>query len=346
MPSLDEGLTTPSPIRKDFYTGVVVDVTAQQKFERELGNLVDRYRLLTEVSPDVVVVHQNGRLVYGNRAAVRLVGAGSMEEHYGRPITDFVHPSDIVGTLDRIAQLTEDGQFFEHGEARIVSLDGSVTVMEVTSVRTSWAGAPAFQVIMRDISERRAAEAANRYRASLVAHVSDAIIGIDADGKIESWNEAAEAIYGWTEEEVVGHSIAAVVTANRTDSAAVLERGQRSHRRKDGSDGRRDGLDRPPHRRRHPAVGVGRGLHRAHRRPPGRSRAAGRRAALRGGGRVAQRGHRALRRVRARSPPTTRQPAASSANGSPPGTATRSSPAPRSPSTPTATRSRRRCSRT
>ncbi len=235
MPSLDDGVDEAFPARKDFYTGVVVDVTAQQRFERELGNLVDRYRLLTEVSPDVVVVHQNGRLVYGNRAAVRLVGAGSMEEHYGRPITDFVHPSDIVGTLDRIAQLTEDGQFFEHGEARIVSLDGSATVMEVTSVRTNWGGAPAFQVIMRDISERRAAEAAARYRASLVAHVSDAIIGIDADGKIESWNEAAQAIYGWTEEEVVGHSIAAVVTANRTDSAAVLERGQRSHRRKDGS---------------------------------------------------------------------------------------------------------------
>jgi diguanylate cyclase (GGDEF)-like protein/PAS domain S-box-containing protein len=65
--------------------------------------------------------------------------------------------------------------------------------------------------------------------------VSDAIIGIDADGNIESWNEAAQAIYGWNEAEVEGMSLGAVVTANRTDSAAVLERGQRSHRRKDGS---------------------------------------------------------------------------------------------------------------
>ncbi len=107
--------------------------------------------------------------------------------------------------------------------------------MEVTSIRTTWGGKPAYQVILRDVSERRAAEAAARYRASLVAHVSDAIIGIDADGRIESWNEAAQAIYGWTEEEVAGHSIGSVVSANRTDSAAVLERGQRSHRRKDGS---------------------------------------------------------------------------------------------------------------
>ena len=107
--------------------------------------------------------------------------------------------------------------------------------MEVTSVRTTWAGEPAYQVIARDISERKAAEAADRYRASLVAHVSDAIIGIDAEGRIESWNEAAQNIYGWSEEEVAGHSIGSVVSANRTDSAAILERGQHSHRRKDGS---------------------------------------------------------------------------------------------------------------
>ena len=40
-----------------------------RRYERELGDLVDRYRLLTEVSPDAVFVHQDGRLVYGNRAA-------------------------------------------------------------------------------------------------------------------------------------------------------------------------------------------------------------------------------------------------------------------------------------
>ncbi len=221
-----------------FYVGVVIDVTATQRFERELADLVDRYRLLSEVSPDAVVVHQNGRLVYGNRAGLRLVGADvtDVKALYGRVITDFLHPNDIKDTIERISQLKEDGQFFEHGEARILALDGTAKWMEVTSIRTSWAGEPAFQVIMRDISERRAAEAAARYRASLVAHVSDAIIGIDADGKIESWNEAAQAIYGWTETEVAGLSIGAVVTANRSDSAAVLERGQRTHRRKDGSE--------------------------------------------------------------------------------------------------------------
>jgi diguanylate cyclase (GGDEF)-like protein/PAS domain S-box-containing protein len=225
------------------YTGVVIDVTAQQKFEHELGDLVSRYQLLTDVSPDVVAVHQNGRLVYGNRAAARLLFSGSSEdeyarivaENYGRPVTDIVDAADIPGMVERLSQLTEDGQFFEHGEARIKSFDGTSKIMELTSVRTTWNGEPAFQVIARDISERLAAEAAARYRASLVAHVSDAIIGIDADGRIESWNEAAQHIYGWNEAEVSGLSIGTVVSANRTDSAAILERGQHSHHRKDGS---------------------------------------------------------------------------------------------------------------
>jgi diguanylate cyclase (GGDEF)-like protein/PAS domain S-box-containing protein len=218
------------------YLGAVVDVTEHVYAERELHDMVDRFRLLTELSPDAIIVHRDGNLVYGNAAAVRLIHAESMEQYYGFPMTDFVHPDDVGPVAERLGQMGEEGQVSEHGEVRVVGLDGSISVVDVTSVRTSWGGQPAYQVIMRDMSMRIAAEAANRYRASLVAHVSDAIIGIDAEGRIESWNEAARAIYGWTETEVAGLSIAAVVTSNRTDSAAVLERGQRSHHRKDGSE--------------------------------------------------------------------------------------------------------------
>ncbi len=241
LPTRTPTMTTARP---RYYSGLVLDITAQQTFERELGELVSRYRLLTEVSPDVVAVHQNGRLVYGNRAAAKLIFTDSSEtdyaqivaQYYGSPVTDIVDAGDIPGMLERLGQLTEDGQFFEHGEARIKSYDGTSTVMELTSVRTTWNGEPAFQVIARDISERLAAEAAARYQASLVAHVSDAIIGIDTDGRIESWNQAAQSIYGWSQDEVKGLSVGTVVTANRTDSASVLRRGQHTHHRKDGSD--------------------------------------------------------------------------------------------------------------
>ncbi len=180
-----------------------------------------------------------------------------MEQCYGWPLSTFVHPEDVGPVAERVAQMTDEGQVFEHGEVRVVALDGSVVVTDVTRVRTSWGGEPAFQVILRDISERIAAEAAVRYRASLVAHVSDAIIGIDADGKIESWNEAAAAIYGWTEHEVVGRSISEILTGFRTDSA-VGPRARAAVPRPQGrSAGRGAGLDRPADRRRRAAGRAG-----------------------------------------------------------------------------------------
>ena len=98
-------------------------------------------------------------------------------------------------------------------------------------------------------------------------------------------------------------SIGAVVTANRTDSAAGPRAGRADPPPQGRLGGRGPGVHRPPHRRRHPAVGLGGGVHRAHRRPPGRGRPTGRRGAVRGGGGLAQRGHRALRRVRQRQRP-------------------------------------------
>ena len=67
------------------------------------------------------------------------------------------------------------------------------------SVLTRWEGEDAFQVILRDLTDRKRAEAALRYQANLVEHVSDAIIGVDTDGRVESWNRAAELIYGVAE---------------------------------------------------------------------------------------------------------------------------------------------------
>ncbi len=217
------------------YIGVVVDISRQNEVNRAFGDIADRFQLLTDLSPDVIVVHQDGVLVYGNPAAVRAVGAETMEQCYGWPISAFLHPDDMGGAAERISQLREHGQVAVHGEVRVIGLDGRTAYMDVRSVLTTWNGRPAHQVIMRDLSERRAAEAAARYRASLVAHVSDAIIGIDSDGHIDSWNEAAETIYGWSEEEVVGRSLVSIVSGSESDSASVIERGERVHVRRDGA---------------------------------------------------------------------------------------------------------------
>jgi PAS domain S-box-containing protein len=59
----------------------------------------------------------------------------------------------------------------------------------------------------RDVTEqRRAYEAAQRL-AAIVQNCEDAIIGRDLDGIITSWNPAAEQMYGYSSQEIVGKPI-------------------------------------------------------------------------------------------------------------------------------------------
>ncbi len=64
--------------------------------------------------------------------------------------------------------------------------------------------------ISQDITERRATEAASRRLAAIVESTDDAIIGKNMEGNVTSWNKAAERMYGYTAEEMIGKSIEVV----------------------------------------------------------------------------------------------------------------------------------------
>jgi diguanylate cyclase (GGDEF)-like protein/PAS domain S-box-containing protein len=104
-------------------------------------------------------------------------------------------------------------------------------------VRTTWEGRPAFQVILRDVTAQKAAEATLHYQAALVAHVSDAIIATTAEGVVTTWNPAAESVYGHAAADAVGKPVSALVGA-RLDPSAVVRQGGMTravHRRSDGA---------------------------------------------------------------------------------------------------------------
>jgi PAS domain S-box-containing protein len=60
-------------------------------------------------------------------------------------------------------------------------------------------------VYFRDITERKRIEEHTAYQAKLLANVHDAIIATDDQFVLTAWNSAAEAIYGWRADEVLGH---------------------------------------------------------------------------------------------------------------------------------------------
>ena len=215
--------------------GIVTDVSEQRRTEQALRGVIDRYRRLVELNPDPVVVHQDGIVRYMNPAGLLLSGSESLDQFVGRPILDFFHPSSLEETLERIAALTEPGMVSEPAEAMLIGPGGVLKPVESISVRIEWEGRPAYQVILRDISERRRAEAALRYQASLVTHVSDAVIATDRDGNVRSWNPAAESLYGWQAADASGKPLAELIGGQAVHADGTTRSGEVVHKRADGS---------------------------------------------------------------------------------------------------------------
>ncbi len=189
---------------------------------------------LVELSPDAICVHERGLLTYANRAALEAFAARSADEVVGRRFTDFVAEDTRAVLVEKLARLTEPGQASEPVEVLMSRLDGSKFAVETVVVHL---GKAAYQVVMRDITAKKAAAEALRYQAALVSHVSDALIATTGEGVVTSWNPAAEAVYGWTAAEAVGRRAGELVGAP-LDLPAIRRGGgvaEAVHRRRDGA---------------------------------------------------------------------------------------------------------------
>jgi diguanylate cyclase (GGDEF)-like protein/PAS domain S-box-containing protein len=188
----------------------------------------ERYRRLVERIPDGICVHKDGRILYVNDAALRLMRAGSSDQLVGRPVTDFVSPESIPPMQAGVAALQIAGDCTPHYPAQMIRVDGTLLPVEVVIVMTIWEDELAHQVITRDVSARHATDVALRNQAALVTHVSDAIIGTTSTGVVTSWNPAAEAIYGQSADAAHGSLISELVGAP-VDPAAIVASGGAVH---------------------------------------------------------------------------------------------------------------------
>ena len=76
----------------------------------------------------------------------------------------------------------------------------------------------------QDITDRKRAEEVTGRLASIVTSSDDAIISKNPQGIIETWNQGATRLFGYTAEEVVGRPVTLLIPADRIDETGILER--------------------------------------------------------------------------------------------------------------------------
>lgn len=201
---------------------------------------------IVQFSADAIITKDlNGVITSWNRAAERLFGYTG-EEAVGKPVTILI-PDDRIDEEPGILTRIRRGEIVEHYETvRITKngkrLDISLTISPIHDETGAVIGA---SKIARDISDRKTAESELEKFASIIQSSSDAIISKDLNGIIQSWNQGAEAIFGYTADEAVGNSVTMLMPSDRVDEEpgilARIRRGelvkhyQTVRKHKDGS---------------------------------------------------------------------------------------------------------------
>ena len=137
---------------------LATDITRRKQKEERLKQSEESYRQFVEQSPDAVLVHRKGEILFANMACVSLFGASSAPELAGKQMFDFIHPDDREGVKKRIREYDRDFTNVRHNETRLIGLNGKETYTEVVACSINFLGKPAMQVAYRDISQRKLAE--------------------------------------------------------------------------------------------------------------------------------------------------------------------------------------------
>lgn len=202
------------------------------------------YRRLFEAARDGILILDvsTGRITDVNPFLVQLLGF-SREEMVGRTVGELSPFKDHVSNQTMLERLQNTG-YVRYENLPLETRDGRHIAVEFVSNVYLAGDQQVIQCNIRDITERKLAEAAMARLAAIVESSSDAIIGHGLDSIVTSWNRGAESIYGYTAGEMVGTSIGGLIPeekqAEERDILASIKRGESVdqldtwHRRKDG----------------------------------------------------------------------------------------------------------------
>ncbi len=165
----------------------------------------------------IITATVEGVITSWNPAAERVFGY-TKREIIGKP-SSLLSPNDRVDETRTVLARLRTGQLVENLETFRVRKNGTVFPVWVTAapILDEDGAVVGVTAIHRDVTEMTQAFETAQHMTSIVEHSDHAIYGRTLEGVITSWNPAAERMYGYTRQEVVGQSIDLLIGVDRSE---------------------------------------------------------------------------------------------------------------------------------
>ena len=182
----------------------------KKEAETKLGESEARFRSLVEsAAVPICITDLAGDITYVNKALADL-GGYTVQELVGHPFMGFLHPEDRERVLNAFMRGISTSKEAREIEFRIVRKDGRLLHLLSKPTRLQTDGKTVgFQAVVIDVTERKVMEdelgKLSQFRESIIDNANIWLDVLDEKANVVIWNKAAEAISGYSREEVVGH---------------------------------------------------------------------------------------------------------------------------------------------
>jgi PAS domain S-box-containing protein len=220
----------------EYIIGTGIDITERRQAELALQKSETTTRALLEVIPDLLIrMNRDGTYLdfVSAKDGAKFAPFNQMQD---RNVYECIPPDLAHQRMHYV------NRALQTGETQVYEFQFQIAgALHTQEARIVVSGEDEVLVIVRDISDRKQAEAALAQLAAIVESSDDAILSTSLDSRITSWNLGAEKTYGYSAEEALGQTITSLLLPledgppiSDLQPQTHLDYCKTRHRRKDG----------------------------------------------------------------------------------------------------------------
>ncbi|MBA4391541.1 MAG: hypothetical protein C0399_11485 [Syntrophus sp. (in: bacteria)] len=202
--------------------------------------------IINTVREPLITLDQDLRVVTASRSFYEVFKVNS-EETMGQLIYDLGNKQwDIPKLRELLENILPQKTAFDNYEVEhdFSTIGRRIMLLNVRQIQRASGKKRIILLSVEDVTDRKELEEARSKLAAIVESADDAIISMDIEGNIISWNSGSEVVYGYNAEEIIGKSISSLMPSNHPDEykdlltkrsrGELIKNYETQRRRKDG----------------------------------------------------------------------------------------------------------------
>ncbi len=215
----------------DRFNDLLDQIFKREKLRTEALNALrqseERYRHVVELSPNAIVIHDKGKLLYANPKAVEMTGVENEEDLIGMNILDFVHPDSVPLVKERLSKLSKENKPLPWVEEKMINIRGEVYDVMISAVPFTFHEHKAILNVIQDITERKKVENAIKESESRFRQIfeqSNDAMYVLVGAKLVAVNPKFTEIMGYSQEEALSDDFDIIKLVAEESRDFILER--------------------------------------------------------------------------------------------------------------------------